>query len=223
MSDPKKDLDPGDWRLFRRQMHDLVDRLTDSMEHVREGPVWRPVPDAVKDQIDDTLPMEGVGTDATLKMIDELILPYATGNTHPRFMGWVHGGGTPSGAMAALVEAAMNSNAGGREHIAPYVEQQVIKWMLELFGFPATGSGILTSGTSMATQNALAIARHALLGSLDSDEKLTRQSRLRIYAADSVHSSLVKALAMLGLGTMPCGALIACQMAASTPAACKPR
>lgn len=201
MSDAPGDLDPEDWGLFRRQMHDLVDRLTDKMEHVREGPVWRPVPDDIKKQIDVALPMEGIGTDETLKMIDDLILPYATGNTHPRFMGWVHGGGTPSGAMAALIEAAMNSNAGGREHIAPYVEQQVIKWMLELFGLPAAGSGILTSGTSMATQNALVVARYALLGPLDSDEKLMRQSRLRIYAADSVHSSLVKALAMLGLGT----------------------
>jgi aromatic-L-amino-acid decarboxylase len=201
MSDTKKNLDPGDWNLFRQQLHDLVDQLTDRMEHVREGPVWRPVPEKVKDQLDGTLPMEGVGTDATLKMIDELILPYAPGNTHPRFMGWVQGGGTPSGTMAALIEAAMNSNAGGREHIAPYIEQQVIKWMLGLFKFPVTGSGILTSGTSMATLNALAVARHALLGQLDSDEKLMRQSRLRVYAADSVHSSLVKAIAMLGLGT----------------------
>lgn len=201
MPDAPKDLDPEDWGQFRRQMHDLVDKLADRMEHVRDGPVWRPVPDGVKSEFDVALPRKGVGTAASLKMIDDLILPYATGNTHPRFMGWVHGGGTAGGMMAALVEAAMNSNAGGREQIAPYVELQVVRWMLELFGLPDTGSGILTSGTSMATQNALAVARHAVLGPLDTDEKLRRQARLRIYASDAVHSSLVKAVAMLGLGT----------------------
>lgn len=199
MPNQETNLDPKDWTAYRRQMHDLADKMVDQMEQVGQGPVWRPVPDPVKTKIDAELPLEGLGTSETLGLIDELILPYATGNTHPRFMGWVHGGGTTGSVLAALVEATMNSNAGGREHIAPYIEQQVIKWMLEAFKFPTSGSGILTSGTSMATLNALVVARHALLGPLNSDEKIRRQSRLKIYTSAAVHSSLEKAIAILGL------------------------
>jgi aromatic-L-amino-acid decarboxylase len=34
------------------------------------------------------------------------VLPYATGNVHPGFMGWVHGGGTAVGMLADMLAAA---------------------------------------------------------------------------------------------------------------------
>ncbi len=39
-----------------------------------------------------------------------LVQPYATGNLHPRFMGWVHGGGNPVGMLAELLAAGLNAN-----------------------------------------------------------------------------------------------------------------
>lgn len=213
-------LDPQDWDKFRRQMHDVTDRLVDKMQNLGDEPVWRPVPCDVKNDIDTPLPAKGIGTKNTVKMLEDLILPYPAGNTHPRFMGWVQGGGTTGGVIASMYESVMNSNVGGREHIAVYIEQLVVKWMLKLFGLPDTGSGILTTGTSMATLNALIIARHALMGPLDCDEKIARQSRIRIYTSQSVHSSLAKAVSIMGLatnalvtistnedGSMNCGAL----------------
>ena len=65
-------------------------------------------------------------------------MPYATGNTHPRFFGWVHGSGLPSGLLAEIAAAGMNSNCGGRDHIANYVEQAVIEWSRDVFGLPET-------------------------------------------------------------------------------------
>lgn len=192
-------LDPENWDDFRRQMHEVADRLVDNMQGLPDQPAWRPVPADVIDAIDEPLPKAGRGTDTTVKMLEELILPYPAGNTHPRFMGWVQGGGTTGSLLASMYEAAMNSNVGGREHVAVYVEKQVAQWMLSLFGFPASGSGILTTGTSMATLDALIIARHALLGALDSDDKAIRQTRLRIYSSKAVHSSLAKAVAIMGL------------------------
>ncbi len=54
------------------------------------------------------------------------ILPYATGNTHPGFMGWVHGGGTPVGMVAEMLAASLNANLGGRDHIPIEVERQIV-------------------------------------------------------------------------------------------------
>ena len=38
------------------------------------------------------------------------ILPYATGNTHPGFLGWVHGGGTAIGMLAEMLAGGLNAN-----------------------------------------------------------------------------------------------------------------
>ncbi len=192
-------LDPDNWDDFRRQMHDAADSIVDKMQNLKDEVVWQPVPDASIKAIKQPIPKIGRGVDKTIEILEEAILPYQAGNIHPRFMGWVQGGGTTGGILASMYESAMNSNVGGREHVAVYVEKQVIDWMLGLFDFPPGGSGLLTSGTSMATLDALIVARHTLLGALDSDEKIQRQARLRIYTSTAVHSSLAKAVSMMGL------------------------
>ena len=64
------------------------------------------------------------------------VLPYAVGNAHPGFMGWVHGGGTPVGMLAEMLAAGLNANLGGRDQMPIEVERQVLQWVRELFGFP---------------------------------------------------------------------------------------
>src|SRR4029079_9314306 len=93
----------------------------------------------------------------------EAILPFATGNIHPGFFGWVHGSGTPTGMLAEMLAAAMNANVGGRDHGAVYVERQVVEWCRALFGFPEGSSGVLVTGTSMANLIGLQVARTASL------------------------------------------------------------
>ncbi len=39
-----------------------------------------------------------------------LVVPYATGNLHPRFMGWVHGGGNPVGMLAEMLAGGLNAS-----------------------------------------------------------------------------------------------------------------
>jgi len=69
------------------------------------------------------------------------IVPYATGNVHPGFMGWVHGGGTAVGMLAEMLAAGLNANLGGRDHIPVEVERQIVEWMRAMFGFPGEASG----------------------------------------------------------------------------------
>ena len=58
----------------------------------------------------------------------------------------------------------MNSNCGGRDHGALYVERRVIDWCREIVGYPKQSSGILVSGTSMGSIIGLAVARNARAG-----------------------------------------------------------
>jgi glutamate/tyrosine decarboxylase-like PLP-dependent enzyme len=194
-------LDPVDWEAFKRSFHAAVDQAIDHLRTIREQPVWRPTPDEVKQRLTSALPHEPEPLDALLAVFAADMLPYGTGNTHPRFFGWVHGAGNPAGALGEMLAGFMNSNVGGRDHVAVYVERQVIKWCQEIFSFPATSSGILTSGTSMGTVIALAAARQAR-AAIDV-QKLgmgANPRRLVGYASSEAHGAVGKAFELLGFG-----------------------
>lgn len=196
---PSRNLDPEDWASYRREAHKALDAALDHVEGIRNRAVWQPVPDSVKARIAAPAPWSGQGLDRTIGEARELILPYTVGNTHPRFFGWVHGSGTAGGIVAEMLAAAMNVNAGGREHAAVYVERQVIEWAKEIFAFPKTANGLLVSGTSMATLIALTAARDSA-GRADSRKRGVAGRRLVGYASAEAHSSVAKAFEMMGLG-----------------------
>ena len=159
--DLNETLDPEDWDHYRDVSHRVLDELLDYLQTVSRRPVWRPVPGDVKERLREAAPRAPLPVTEVWDAVRELILPYPTGNIHPRFWGWVHGTGTASGVLAEMIAATMNSNLGGREHAPVYVERQVIDWFRVLFGFPAGASGILLTGTSMATAVGLTVARNA--------------------------------------------------------------
>ena len=194
-------LDPDDWEAFRALCHRSVDDMVDWWRGVGERPVWQPVPEAVKAALVGPLPREGAAIEEVYRRFGELVLPYPTGNTHPRFMGWVHGAGTPAGALADFLAAALNPNLGGREHAPVYVERQVIEWSRQIFGLPAGTSGLLVGGTSMATVIGLAAARQVHAGGdVRRDGLQGRAGRLVGYASREAHGCVAKAFELLGLG-----------------------
>lgn len=194
-------LDPSNWAEFREHAHRMLDHALDHLEGVREGPVWTQVPDATKAALNEPVPMQAQGTEKVCADLIANVLPYDTGNTHPRFFGWVHGAGVPGAIIADTMAAAMNSNLGGRDHGANYVEQQVINWCRDLFQFPKSASGLVVSGTSMATVIALSAARFAHAG-YDIRRQGVRpdQAQLIGYTSSEAHSCIARAFDMLGLG-----------------------
>jgi glutamate/tyrosine decarboxylase-like PLP-dependent enzyme len=194
-------LDPQDWTAFRSLAHEALDKAIDSLEGIRCRPVWKPVPERVRARLSQPLPLEGQGLEKTLDEFHELIFPYSTGNTHPRFFGWVHGTGTASGIVAEMMAAAMNSNCGGRDHGALYVERAVIEWSKQMLGYPESASGVLVSGTSMATLVALTVARHHAIARVRQDGICGAAGSLVAYTSSEAHESITKAFEVLGLGS----------------------
>ena len=148
VSAPQPSLDPADWDRFRADAHAALDRALGRLEHVADGPVWRPAPDHVRHSFTAPLPRDPRDLQDVLGDVDALIAPFVVGNTHPRFFGWAHGAGTPVGVVAELVAAALNANCGGRNHIGPIVERQITLWAAEALGFPAGSSGVFVTGAA---------------------------------------------------------------------------
>jgi len=157
------------------------------------------MPDDVKRQLTKPPPREPRGVHEVSAELAELILPYGTGNTHPRFWGWVHGSGTAGGMLAEMAAAAMNANCGGRDHGAIHVEKCVIDWMAQWFDFPKKAAGgLLVTGSSMANLLGLAAARNRAIKNVRRDG--LNGARLTGYVSSEAHSCVTKAFEVLGLG-----------------------
>jgi aromatic-L-amino-acid decarboxylase len=196
-------LDPEDWESIRALGHRMLDDMVDYVKTVGERPVWRHAPDEVKARFSRPLPLEPCAPEEVYEEFLEYVLPYPVGNIHPRFWGWVLGTGTVLGAFAELLAASMNTNTGGIDyHSANYVEKQVIEWFKEMLGFPASASGLLTSGCSAANLIGLAVARNT---KAEFDLRLegirAAPHRMVLYASQEIHSSIQKAVELLGLGS----------------------
>ena len=136
-------LDPDDWESFRTSAHTALEDAIEFLRTVRQRPVWQPLPEPVRIALNAPVSTAGQDFDTVYREFKDLILPYSTGNTHPRFFGWVHGTGQAGGIVSEMLAAAMNVNCGGRDHAAIHVERVVLGWCQELFGLPAQASGLL--------------------------------------------------------------------------------
>ena len=200
--DRARTLDPADWPAFREQAHRMLDDMLDHIQSAGEGPVWRPAPPSVREAFAAPLPRAPQALEAVHEDFLRTVLPYGVGNTHPRFFGWVHGGGNVVGALAEMLAAGLNANLGGRDHMPVEVERQVARWMAELFDFPAGAGGLFVTGASMANLIAVLIARARALG--PDSRRLgvgPAGARLRAYASCLAHGCIAKAMDMAGLGS----------------------
>jgi glutamate/tyrosine decarboxylase-like PLP-dependent enzyme len=177
----------------------MLDDMFDYLEKIRERPVWQPIPDTVRHSLHEPLPAQGCDIDAVYQTFLQQILPYSIGNTHPGFMGWVNGGGTPVGMLAELLAAGLNANLGGRDHMPQEVERQILAWVRELFAFPDSASGLFVTGTSLANFIAVTVARTRVLGQAGRNDGLAG-ARLCAYASQGAHGCVAQALDLSGLG-----------------------
>lgn len=199
--DTEASLDPLNWQAFRAAAHVALDDAITFLETVRDRPVWQPIPEHVRAELSHEVPVEGESFEHVYEQFRELILPYATGNIHPRFFGWVHGTGQVGGLVSEMLAAAMNANCGGRDHGAIYVERAVVDWCKQIFRFPEQASGLLVSGTSLANLIALGVARNSISGATIRQGGLRdHPQKLVAYASSEAHDSMRKAVEILGLG-----------------------
>jgi aromatic-L-amino-acid decarboxylase len=197
---PTDSLDPADWEALRALGHRMLDDMMGHLRDLRQGPVWQPLPEETRAMLRGPLDVAGAEPETVYERFRDTVLPYATGNTHPGFMGWVHGGGTPLGMLAEMLAAGLNANLGGRDHAPIEVERQVIRWAAEAFGLPETAGGLLVTGSSMANFIAVLMARTAPLGAGVRTDGLGA-AQLTAYASTGVHRCVPDALDMAGIGS----------------------
>ena len=185
-------LDPSDWTEMRslgqRVMGDMIDYLQD----LRHRSTWRPMPAAVRSAIAQSeIPWKGQSPCEVYDEVRSLVLPYGIGNIHPNYWGYVQGTGSSMGALAELITGTMNTMSWGGHQSSIHIERQVLSWLKVLMDFPndESSSGVLVSGTSVATIIALAVARKRFV-----------HRTMKIYCSKEVHNCLTRAVDLLNIG-----------------------
>ncbi len=192
---------------FRALGHALIDQVADFYGSLPSRPVTRGHSvESVRELVDFTrpLPLHGTDTRALLAHVAELLFDHSLHNGHPRFWGYVTSSAAPLGALADLLAAAVNPNAGGWKlsPVASEIEVQTIRWLAELVGSPTDCGGLLVSGGNMANFVGVVTGRRA---KADWDVRKSGMAaasrRLRIYTSAETHTWIQKAADLFGFGT----------------------
>jgi glutamate/tyrosine decarboxylase-like PLP-dependent enzyme len=164
-------------------------------------PIDRPALVALKHQ---PMPRDGQSLQSLFDEFEAVVVPNSTHTAHPRFLPYVQPSPNALSPYADQLAAVVNQNCNlwQLSPAANAVEQAVLRWFAELFGLPETTGGVITSGGSMANLVALTAARDHALGAEARSMGLQGHGKaLVLYTSDEVHSSIDKAVSMLGLGT----------------------
>jgi aromatic-L-amino-acid decarboxylase len=110
----------------------------------------------------------------------------------PGYLAYIPGGGLYTAALAEFMAQGVNRyiNLWLPSPAMVQIEQNVIRWLGDLFDYPDTARGLLTSGGSMANFSAIVTARHAKLGEDFLDGTY--------YVSEQVHASVSKAANLAG-------------------------
>ena len=140
-----------------------------------------------------------------VRLLSELGGPASMAISSGRFFGFVIGGCLPAAMAASWLVSTWDQNAGlwVATPVGAALEETAVEWTRELLGLPEGTAGGVVTGATLANFTALAAARHRLLERLGWDveaDGLFGAPELKVVVGDEAHPSLLKSLAILGLG-----------------------
>jgi aromatic-L-amino-acid/L-tryptophan decarboxylase len=148
-------------------------------------------------------PTTGRSSDEVLAEFRERLAPFAYAAQHPGSYSYFTPPPLPMSIAGETLAQWLNQGIDVwlSGMAAPFVEEEVIRWLCDLSGYGDAAWGVLTSGGVMANIMALTVARDVHLAKLLGAEEPPRGARLegaRIYASDQTHFSVERAVDLLG-------------------------
>ncbi len=174
--------------LARQAAELIVHRI----EHLAYEPAWKGGTRAEMEALlREPPPEEGRSAAEVLERAATQILPVASRVDHPRFFAFVPGSATWPGVLADFLCAGHNTFQGTWLGASgpSQVEVVVLDWFRDWIGYPATASGLFTSGGSAASLDAFVAAREAA----------GAPQRATVYMSDQSHSALSRAATIVGI------------------------
>jgi len=158
----------------------------------------------IQAEIDNHLNVEGLGSIETLNEFNDRFEPLIVASSGPRYWGFVTGGTTPAaiaGDWLATVYDQNTQSAKGNGDVSAIIELETIKLLCSLLNLPDNFFGGFVTGATLSNFTSLAVARQWIGKQSGKDFARSGVSgEIKILSA-TPHSSAVKSLSMLGLGS----------------------
>jgi aromatic-L-amino-acid/L-tryptophan decarboxylase len=194
-----------DPEAFRREAHRVADWIADYLAGSGRYPVLaRVAPGTITASLPSRAPEHGESFDAIFADFERILIPGITHWNHPGFFAYFAITGSGAGILAEFLSAALNVQAmlWRTSPAATELEEVALGWLRRLLGLPDAFEGVIYDTASISTLHALAAARERLSPSVRMKGLAGRSdiARMRVYCSDQAHSSIDKAVILLGHG-----------------------
>lgn len=146
----------------------------------------------------------GLGSEEALKEFNERLAPLLVSSPGPRYWGFVTGGSTPASIVGDWLASVYDQNAqsiasqGGNTAL---IEFETINLLLQLLELPDSFLGGFVTGATMSNFTSLGVARQWFGAQFGKDFAKNGISETVNILTATPHSSSVKSLSMLGIGS----------------------
>jgi glutamate/tyrosine decarboxylase-like PLP-dependent enzyme len=160
---------------------------------------------AALDEFETPLPDTPTSPGEVIELLDRVGSPATVASAGGRYFGFVTGAALPATVAANWLAGAWDQSAafGVGSPVAVRLERIATGWVADLFGLPGSSRGACVTGTTLANVTALAAARNAVLTKAGWDvegQGLFGAPPVTVVVGAEAHSSLFRALGLLGLG-----------------------
>ena len=202
---PSPDCGDMDPEAFRKEAHRIADWIADYFAAPERFPVLSRVrPGDIRAALPAAAPEHGESFDAIFADFERVVLPGVTHWNHPGFFAYFSISGSGPGVLAEFLSAALNVQAmlWRTSPAATELEEVTLAWLRQMIGLPDSFEGVIYDTASISTLHALAAAREEAVGDVRARglSGRTDLGQLRVYCSEHAHSSVDKAVILLGLG-----------------------
>lgn len=191
---------------FRAAGHALVEWIADYLQHAERYPVLAQVqPGAIARSLPGAAPERGEDIGAILADVERVLVPGLTHWNSPTFFAYFSICASGPGVLADFLSSALNQQAmlWRTSPAATELEAVSLGWLRQLMGLPAGFEGVIYDTASISTLHALAAARERAVRGVRRTGLVSHPDALgglRVYCSEHAHSSVDKAVILLGLG-----------------------
>ena len=190
---------------FRAAGHQLVEWIADYLEHADRYPVLsRVAPGDIVQALPTHAPLEGEEFGQILQDFEHILGPGLTHWNHPGFFAYFAISASGPGVLAEFLSAALNQQAmlWRTSPAATELEAVSLDWLRQLIGLTPEFRGVIYDTASISSLHALAAAREIHVPAVRELGMAGRPAltAYRIYCSEHAHSSIDKAVILLGFG-----------------------
>ncbi|RZJ55798.1 MAG: aspartate aminotransferase family protein [Flavobacterium sp.] len=164
------------------------------------------IPTSTKERIEPNRELNdlGLGSLEAIKEFNERLAPLLVSSPGPRYWGFVTGGSTPASIVGDWLASVYDQNTqaiNAQGGVSALIEFETINLLLQLLDLPKTFLGGFVTGATMSNFTSLGIARQWFGAQFGKDFAKNGISETINILTATPHSSSVKSLAMLGIGS----------------------